>query len=171
MNRRGHDESGRAPMWVTVGVGVALLIAAGVWFAAGRRDARSQDQDPPLATALSSQTALEQATAQPVRIDVDLREYVASERRGKKPQPISLPRCRLHLALFLPGDSKPGQYEIQVLDSKRRTTASAAGRADFRNDAVTLQTTLDLRLLSAGIYLFGVRREGEGWRLFGAEVK
>jgi hypothetical protein len=58
-----------------------------------------------------------------------------------------------------------------VLDSGLGSQASATGEAAIRDYVTTLQTTMDLRPLSPGAYQLALRRHGEDWHLFPAEVK
>jgi hypothetical protein len=82
-----------------------------------------------------------------------------------------LPPRRLHLTVVLPEGGEAEQYEIQVLDSQKQSRASTTGRADLRNNVMTIQTTLDLSSVPIGNYHFAVGRVGEDWRVFRAEVK
>jgi hypothetical protein len=45
------------------------------------------------------------------------------------------------------------------------------GRADLRNEVATLQATLNLEPLSPGAYQLAIRRSGQEWQMFPAQVK
>ena len=73
--------------------------------------------------------------------------------------------------MILPVGFEPGDYEVQLLDSELRSRASAIGAATSENFVTSLQTTLDLSSVSRGPYQLAVRRTGQEWQLFPAEVR
>jgi hypothetical protein len=73
--------------------------------------------------------------------------------------------------ILLPVGSEPGPYEAQILDSNLRSVTSAAGDAEIRDFVTTLRATIDLSSVPPGAYQLALRRHGEDWRLFPAEVK
>jgi hypothetical protein len=158
-------------IWAAVAAAVAL-IAGVLWFF----PPASKNTEPPFQDARevkpADQIAREGQTANPLRLDVDLRAFVTS---GKETndlrQPLALPRRRLYVTVSFPSGFGPGPYEIQVVDSERRPRASASGPAVFRGGTTTLQTTLDLTSLPSGAYRLAVRRQGEDWHLYPARVQ
>jgi len=153
-------------------VAAAVLIAGFLWFFAlalknaapasqYAREVKPVDQNLP-----------ERPTAQALRIDLDLREFVPSgkETKSRRP-PLALPRRRLYVTIALPSDFGPGTYEIEMVDADRRSRASASGLAAFRDGSPMLQTTLDLTSLPSGAYQLAVRRQSEDWHLYPAHVQ
>jgi hypothetical protein len=111
--------------------------------------------------------------AQDVRAELDLRPYAVtrSETPGSNREPLTLPRGRVTLTMLLPVGSEPGAYEVQVLDSGLASQASASGVAEINNYVTTLQTTLDLASVSPGSYQLAIRRSGQEWQLFPAQIR
>ncbi len=166
-----RDHRARGLKWAAVAAAVAL-IAGVLWFS---RLALKNDA-PPSQGAREvkpvDEIAPEQPTAQPLRIDLDLREYVPSGKDTKRQrQPLALPRRRLYVTIAFPSGFGPGTYEIQVVDAERRSRASASGLAAFRDGSPMLQTTLDLTSLPSGAYQLAVRRQSEDWHLYPAYVQ
>jgi hypothetical protein len=157
--------------WPAVAAAVAL-IAGALWFSLlPLKNAAPPSQEVGEIKPVD-QIAPGQPTAQPLRIDLDLRQYVPSEKETKRQrQPLALPRRRLYVTLSFPSGFGPGTYEIQVLDSEGRPRASASGLAVFRDGSANLQTTLDLTSLPSGAYQLAVRRQSEGWHLYPAQVQ
>ena len=153
---------GRAA-WVAAAAAVIIIVAGAAWFLSPSRGERGTLPQP---SVQESQVAEQ-------RMEVDLRKYSVTRNEQQKPEtgPVSLGRARSHLTILLPVGSEPGGYEIQVLDSGLRSQASASGEAAIRDYVTTLQSTIDLRPLSPGAYQLALRRHGEDWHLFPAEVK
>ena len=153
---------GRAA-WVAAAAAVIIIAAGAAWFLSPSRGERGTLPQP---SVQESQVAEQ-------RMEVDLRKYSVTRNEQQKPEtgPVSLARARSNLTILLPVGSEPGGYEIQVLDSGLRSQASASGEAAIRDYVTTLQTTIDLRALSPGAYQLALRRHGEDWRLFPAELK
>ena len=153
---------GRAA-WVAAAAAVIIIVAGAAWFLSPSRGERGTLPQP---SVQESQVAEQ-------RMEVDLRKYSVTRNEQQKPEtgPVSLARAKSNLTILLPVGSEPGGYEIQVLDSGLRSQASASGEAAIRDYVTTLQTTIDLRALSPGAYQLALRRHGEDWRLFPAEVK
>ena len=166
---RDHGASGLK--WVAVATAVALIAGVLGFSLLARKNAAPPSQDTRDVKPVE-QIAPEQPTAQPLRIDLDLREYVPSgkETKGER-QPLALPRRRLYVTIALPSGVGSGTYDIQVLDAERRSRASASGLVAFRDGSPTLQTTLDLTSLPSGAYQLAVRRESEDWHLYPAHVQ
>lgn len=128
---------------------IVVAIAVAVWFFAGSRSRPTE-----------------------LRAELDLRPYalMRGEPQETGRQPLSLPRARVALTMLLPVGSEAGMYEVQVLDSQLRSIASAPGTAEVKNYVTTLRTTVDLGSLSLGQYQLAIRRSGQEWQLFPAQV-
>jgi hypothetical protein len=138
--------------WASAAAVVVLFAGAAVWFAFVKGNGLGQSME--------------------FRTALDLRPYalMRGETQGTREQ-LVIPRGRVMLTMLLPVGSEPGPYEVQILDSDLTSKASATGVADIRDHVTTLQATLDLASLPAGTYQLGVRRSGEDWQLFPAQVK
>ena len=158
-----HTMSFRKAAWVAAAAAVTIIVAGAAWFLSPSRGERGT----------LSQPSVQESQVAEQRMEVDLRKYSVTRNEQQKPEtgPVSLARARSNLTILLPVGSEPGGYEIQVLDSGLRSQASASGEAAIRDYVTTLQTTIDLRALSPGAYQLALRRHGEDWRLFPAEVK
>jgi hypothetical protein len=134
-----------------------LVVAASVWWIAAGRGTP--------ATVPSSSTSLQ--------VTLDLRPYsvTRSAETPDAPPPLDLPRGVVELTLLLPVGSEPGPYDIQVLDSERRSLAFAQGEATIREFVTTLPVKLDLLDVAPGDHQLAVRRQGDGWRTFPAVVQ
>lgn len=137
--------------WAAAAAVLVLLAGAAVWFVFVKGLGQSME----------------------FRTELDLRPYalLRSEPQQSTREPLVLPRRRVMLTMLLPVGSEPGPYEVQILDSDLTSKASATGVADLRDRVTTLQATLDLASLPAGTYQLAVRRSGEDWQLFPAQVK
>jgi hypothetical protein len=62
-------------------------------------------------------------------VELDLRAYKAND-SAERVLEVVLPRKRLQATIFLPEGSEPGEYDLQVLDSRRHAVASARSRAE-----------------------------------------
>jgi hypothetical protein len=113
------------------------------------------------------------ATTAELRTELDLRKYAVarSQEQADERPPVSLPRGRLTATILLPVGSEPGPYEVQLLDSNLQSNASAIGNAEIRDYVTTLRATIELGAVMPGRYQLALRRNGEEWRLFPAEVK
>lgn len=158
-----HWTSLRRAAWVAATAAVIIIMAGAVWFLVPSRGERGTLPQP----------SVQESQVAERRMEVDLRKYSVTRNEQQKPEtgPVSLARARSNLTILLPVGSERGGYEIQVLDSGLRSQASASGEAAIRDYVTTLQTTIDLRALSPGAYQLALRRHGEDWRLFPAEVK
>ena len=166
-----RDQLATRLKWAAVAAPVAL-IAGVLWFSPlALKNAAPPSQDAREVKAVD-QIAPVQPTAQPLRIDLDLRAYVPRGKETKSQrQPLALPRRRLYVTIALPSGVGSGTYDIQVLDAERRSRASASGLVAFRDGNPTLQTTLDLTSLPSGAYQLAVRRQSGDWRLYPAHVQ
>jgi hypothetical protein len=77
----------------------------------------------------------------------------------------------LDLTLDLPIGSREGQYEIQVLEQPGKPVASASGSAKIQNYVTVLQVKIDLRNVSPGRYLLGIRRPELDWTYYPTLLK
>jgi hypothetical protein len=80
--------------------------------------------------------------------------------------PLELSRGRLDLELDLPTGSREGQYEVKVLEQPGKPVASAGGTAKIENYVTVLQVKVDLRNISPGPYLLGIRRPELDWTYY-----
>jgi len=126
-----------------------------------------------IALALGAWLALNRpGPATDLQAQLDLRPY--AQTRSETPedrQPLSLPRGRLTLSLILPVGFEPGEYEVQLLDSRLTSRAASMGTAFTENFVTTLRTTLDVSSVSSGAYQLAVRKTGQEWQLFPANVR
>jgi len=147
--------------WWLAAAAAVILAAAGAWL------------------AFYSGRAAQQSTAEPathaaeLHVQLDLRKYTVmrGDQTTPAPPPLSLPRARLAVTILLPVGSEPGQYDLRIVDSSLRSLASARGAAEMRNFVTTLLATIDLRSLAPGRYQLALRRRGDAWRLFPAELR
>jgi hypothetical protein len=149
--------------WWSAAAALVLVLGGAAWLVLSRSDDQSVPQAPQQTAALSSD----------VTVQADLRKYTVlrSDERQTQPEPVALPRSRVKLTLLLPVGYDAGNYELQVLDAQLGSRATAAGRAEIRDFVTTLEAAIDLGSLPPGSYQLAIRREGEDWRLFPAEVK
>lgn len=108
-----------------------------------------------------------------VHVTVDLRQYRvarADDVSARKPSPLELARQRLEVRILLPVGAAPGSYDLQVLDASRRPMASASGLARLEQHTTVLDTVLDLRALAPGRYELALRRQGESWHRYPAQL-
>ena len=159
-----HRTPLRRAAWVAAAAAAVIIIVAGAaWFLSPSRGERGTLPQP----------SVQESQVAERRMEVDLRKYSVTRNEQQKPEtgPVSLARAKSNLTILLPVGSEPGAYEVQVLDSGLRSQASASGEAAIRDYVTTLLATIDLRPLSPGAYQLALRRHGEDWRLFPAEVK
>lgn len=151
------SHAARRRWWLAAATAATLVIAAGVWWVVAGRGT------PPIAPS----------PAAPVQVTLDLRPYVVtrSAETPDGPPPLELPRGMLELTLLLPVGSEPGLYDVQVLDAERRSVASARGEAEIRDFVTTLPVDVNLVDVAPGDHQLAVRRQGDGWRMFPAQVQ
>jgi hypothetical protein len=85
--------------------------------------------------------------------------------------PLLLPRSAQRVTIQLPPGFLPGSYEVQLLDADLRSRAAAKGVAEMRDYVATIEATIDVSTFPAGTYQVAVRREGESWRMFPAQLR
>jgi hypothetical protein len=150
-----HDRPSRR-WWIGAAAAAALVVVVGTWWFAASRGAAPGSTESPAAT----------------QVTLDLRPYSVTRNptASDAPPPLELPRGVVDLTLLLPVGSEPGPYDVQVLDSERRSLASTQGEATIRDFVTTLTATLDLRPLPAGGHLIAVRHQGDDWRVYPATL-
>lgn len=103
---------------------------------------------------------------------LDLRPYAITrgeQQPGERP-PLVLPRAQVMLTLLLPTGSEPGPYDVEIRESSA-VKASAHADAELRNQVTTLEVVVDLRSFLRGAYQLAVRRKGNEWQTFPAQVQ
>jgi hypothetical protein len=104
---------------------------------------------------------------------LDLRPFAVA--RGDEhttvARPLVLSRARLSATILLPVGSEPGAYDVQLLDANLQSRATSTGTATIVDFITTLAMTLDTSALPPGNYQLAVRRQGEDWRMFPAELR
>lgn len=158
--REGFEEPRR--WWPAVAAAAALVVAvAGGWFLWPRPDTTPASDAPARATHVEAHA------------NWDYRKYTVTRSDANQSEfpPLLLPRGPERVTIQLPPGFLPGEYEVQLLDTDLRSRAFAKGVAAMRDYAATIETTIDVSGVPAGAYQVAVRREGESWRLFPAELK
>lgn len=158
--REGFEEPRR--WWPAMAAAAALvLVVAGGWFVWSRPGTTPASDAPARATSVEA------------RANWDYRKYTVTRSDANQSDfpPLLLPRGPERVTIQLPVGFLPGEYEVQLLDTDLRSRASAKGVAEMRDYAATIETTIDVSGLPAGAYQVAVRREGESWRLFPAELR
>ena len=150
----------RAVTWLAAAAVVVLAVTWIVW--------RGREGTPP-----QNEVVRQESLPVELPVELDLRSYVGtrSQQVTSEQPPLTLSQGLLRLTIRLPGGSEPGTYEIQILDSERQPKASSVGEAGILNYITTLKATLDLGSVMPGAYHLGLRRRGEEWLMFSAEVK
>jgi hypothetical protein len=147
--------------WVTAAA-VAVLAAGlgGAWFFMNRQ---APPETPPVSPTRTAE----------VRTELDLRKFAVTRNDQASPEapPVSLPIGVVDLTLLLPVGFEPGAYDIQVLDSDLKSRASARAVGEIRDFVTTVRATLDLRDVPGGAYQLAIRREGDDWRMFPANIR
>jgi hypothetical protein len=150
-----------------IAAGIAIVVALGIWAWFG-----GWPQHP---VGRGGEVARGEAGAYQVcRLDLRNRFVLrgGGEESPKPPSgPLELNRGRLDLTLDLPIGSREGQYEIQVLEQPGKPVASASGSAKIQNYVTVLQVKIDLRNVSPGRYLLGIRRPELDWTYYPTLLK
>lgn len=159
--RREGFEKPRRWWPLAAAAAVLVLAVAGGWFVWSRPGTTPATDTPARVASVE------------VRANWDYRKYTVTRSDTNQTEfpPLVLPRGPERVTIQLPPGFLPGEYEVQLLDSDLRSRASANGVADMRAGAATIETTIDVSGLPAGTYQVAVRREGESWRLFPAELR
>jgi hypothetical protein len=160
--QQAHASQPRGNAFIWMAAAAVLIAFFGVWFFFVARAGAPPDH-----------IARQQSPTAVVPAELDLRQYAVArndQRQSDRPAS-SLSRGRLNMTILLPVGWEPGAYEVQVLDSELRSRAAGSGRAEIRDFVTTLQTTLDLSSLPPGAYQLAIRRNGEDWHLFPADVQ
>lgn len=144
-------------------IAFVLMAALGAFWLYQRRA-----EPPPRTSGVS-------ASFSPMRqTEVDLRKYVVarSEQDARADLPrILIPTGVIELTLLLPVGSEPGDYDIQLLDHNLVSRASTRGTGKSLDYVVTVRATIDTQAMSGDNYQLAIRRVGDGWRLYAAEVR
>ena len=158
--REGFEQPRR--WWPAAAAAAVLVLAvAGGWFVLSRSETTPANEAPASATPVEA------------RATWDYRKYTVTRSDATETElpPLSLPRGPQRVTIQLPPGFLPGPYEIQLLDAELRSRASSKGVAEMRDYAATIETTIDVSGLPVGAYQVAVRREGESWRMFPAELR
>jgi hypothetical protein len=142
-------------------VAIVVVVLAGGWFMWLRSGTTTQRDAPARASA-----------AEP-RANWDYRKYTVTRTDTNQTElpPLLLPRGPERVTIQLPPGFLLGSYEVQLLDVDLRSRAAAQGVAEMRDDVATIETTIDVSGFPAGTYQVAVRREGESWRMFPAQLR
>ena len=151
----------RSSAWMLGAAAVLLVALTGVWWLT-RGENSVQD------TAVASL-----ANRTPVQAQLDLRKFAVlrSEQTTAAAIAVQLPAKLVDVTLLLPVGSEPGSYDVQMLDGELRSKGEATGTATIADFVTTLNVRLDLQQLAPGTYQLAVRRQGDNWRMFPADVR
>lgn len=108
--------------------------------------------------------------AQSVEVRLDLRKGTARASQGDRVR-LVVPSQRLHATIVLPEEAVAGDYDVQVLDSRRSAVASATSQTRADEPIKMLRTTLDLSSQAAGGFKLAIRQQSGDWRLFDLIVR
>ena len=147
--------------WMLGAAAVLLVALTGVWWLT--RGDRSDKE-----TAVASL-----ANRTPVQAQLDLRKFAVlrSEQTTADAAVVQLPAQVVDVTLLLPVGSEPGSYDVQVLDGELRSRSEATGTAVITDFVTTLNVRLNLLSLTPGAYQLAVRRQGDSWRMFPAQLR
>lgn len=140
---------------------VAMLIACawlGVWMWHSN-SVRKRADDLPLNTEATGERAIH-------TVSLYLEPPLATRAEDSVVKaPPSLPREAFLLSVYLPYDSKPGEYEFELLAhmSDASPIVRFRGRTKSEKQPLFLQTKLNLSRVQSGTYLLRYRRSGGGW--------
>ena len=135
------------------GIGVALVVVAGLFFATRHFSLRPQNA--------------EQAYSQKT---IDIPSITRSTESGAEAPTIVLEHKPTQLQVNLPVGSKPGNYEFEL----RKGTVNKLSRsadATMRNGLTAFQVKLPLMDLEPGMYTLRVRRVPWDWTHFPVEIR
>jgi hypothetical protein len=104
---------------------------------------------------------------------MDLRER--SVARGGNPADtkqlaLEISRTAKHLVIDLPIGSKEGNYDLALVNEAGDEILRATGTATLENQIVILRADIDIRNVSPGFYLLGLRRLGLEWSRYPTRV-
>ena len=158
--REGFERPRR--WWPAAAAAAAVVLAvAGGWFVWSRPGTTPASDAPARAASVEA------------RATWDYRKYTVTRSDANQTElpPLLLPRGPERVTIQLPPGFLPGEYEVQLLDADLRSRGSVKGVAEMRDYVTTIETTIDVSGLPAGSYQVAVRREGESWRMFPAELR
>jgi hypothetical protein len=150
-----------------IAAGIAIVVALGIWAWFG-----GWRQHP---VGRGGEVAHREAGAYQV-CRLDLRNRFVLRGGGQespKPPiaPLELSTGLLDLTLDLPTGSREGQYEVQVLEQPGKPIASIRGAAKLENDITVIRAKIDLRNVTPGRYLLGIRRPELVWTYYPVLLK
>ncbi len=151
----------RSSDWMLGAAAVLLVALTGVWWLT-RGERSAQD------TAVASL-----ANRTPVQAQLDLRKFAVlrSEQAAADATAVRLPATLVDVTLLLPVGAEPGSYDVKLLDGQLRSKGEATGTATIADFVTTLNVRLDLQPFAPGAYQLAVRRQGDNWRMFPADVR
>jgi hypothetical protein len=84
----------------------------------------------------------------------------------------TLTRGALELVIYLPPNSQPGSYTVQLLKQFTDTKAliTVSGLAEIKDGHPVLRASADLRSVPAGSYYLALRHRKGGWRYYRVAV-
>lgn len=148
----------RRPLWKAAFASAAALVLAlalwAIWVRPGSHvdhkteQARDQGETPPPVVA---------------QIDLQNRSVSRGSSDSASDHMLRLPRARLNLTVLLPVGSEGGSYELQILKSVDAPLVTATANGRIVNGTTELLAHLDLRSISPGKYLLGIRRSPWAW--------
>lgn len=147
--------------WMLGTAAVLLVGLTGVWWLTR---GESSEQNSAVASL---------ANPTPVQAELDLRRFsvLRSEQTTADAAAVQLPAKLVDVTLLLPVGSEPGSYDVQMLDGNLRSKSEATGTAVITDFVTTLNVRLNLLGLAPGAYQLAVRRQGDSWRMFPAQLR
>jgi hypothetical protein len=127
---------------------------------------------PGKSATLATQTPINGAAQRPSTVAVlhleDL-SVVRGENEQSRPDKIpNLERGLLKLSIYLPPDSDPGVYTLQILSklADKKSLLTFSGRAEAKDGHEILRASADLTLVPPGSYYLALRHERGVWRYY-----
>jgi hypothetical protein len=122
-------------------------------------------------SSAATQTPAAAMSAQTVRVDLDLRNTSSTTSKSKSVDSLVLPRRRLHASIVLPSGFTTAQCDLEIRGADGQARAATSGLAAFQEGVAVLRTTLDLAVLSPGVYHLAVRQDGREWHSIQVHLK
>lgn len=164
---RRQAENRRWLQFGAIAAGITIVVALGIWAWHG-----GWRQHP---VGRGGDIAHKEAGAYQVcRLDLRNRFVLrggGEESPKSQSAPLELNRGLLDLVLDLPTGSLEGQYEVQILGQPGKPVASIRGFAKLENDITVVRAKIDLRNITPGRYLLGVRRPELVWAYYPVLLK
>ena len=151
--------------WTAAAAAVLVMMIAGIWALGWTRGGASRTSRLAMSGEASASTV--------ISTQLDLRKYTVARGDQAEPAlpPLVLPRRRLNLTILLPVGSESGTYQIDLLGSDGRASATATGTAEIQKYVTTLHATIDLRAVPRGTYRLAIGPRGEAPHLFPAQLR